>query len=256
MGPRGGSRLRELTDLLAMIAEAKAVGRPVVASVAPSFAGHLADEPAKVLAALRGLGFVAVEETAAGIALAAFRPGERAAGISSACPRVVRLIETEYPHLVPKLSPRPSALLAHCRDLRRRYGDRCLIVFFGPCRYKAWEKHRHAEAADLVVTFDRLARWLASSFGAIPAAESARAEDTAPPADSGAPGQVERVAVLQTGINGLNAVRRALANGEAMSGIELLACPGGCLGGPRETTDAELDARRRRVLQWALDDHL
>lgn len=244
--------MREPADLLHMLAQARAAGRPAVASVAPSFAGHLADDPAKVLTALRGLGFIGVEETAVGIALAASRPGERAVGISSACPRVVRLIETEFPHLLPYLSPRPSALVAHCRDLRRRYGSDSLIVFFGPCRYKAWERHRHAEAADLVVTFDRLARWLASGFEKFPAAQPARPDDARPRPAVGAPGRVERIAVLQTGINGLAAVRRALASGEALSGVELLACPGGCLGGPQETSDAELAARRRRVLQWAL----
>lgn len=245
--------MREPADLLHMLAQARAAGRPAVASVAPSFAGYLPDDPLKVLTALRGLGFCAVEETAAGIALAAAsRPGERAAGISSACPRVVRLIETEFPHLLPYLSPRPSALVAHCRDLRRRYGSDSLIVFFGPCRYKAWERHRHAEAADLVITFDRLARWLAAGLGDPKVARPARPADARPSAAEGAPGRVERIAVLQTGIDGLVAVRRAVASGEALSGVELLACPGGCLGGPRETNDAELVARRQRVLQWAL----
>lgn len=245
--------MREPADLLRMLVQARAAGRPALASVAPSFAGYLPDDPLKVLIALRRLGFGAVEETAAGIALAAdSRPGERAVGISSACPRVVHLVETEFPHLRSYLSPRPSALVAHCRDLRRRYGGDSLIVFFGPCRYKAWERHRHADAADLVITFDRMARWLAAGFGEWPAAEPALPLDVRPSPAERAPGRIERIAVLQTGINGLAAVRRALASGEALSGIELLACPGGCLGGPQKTSDAELAARRQRVLQWAL----
>ena len=191
--------------------------------MAPSFVGYFDAEPAALLGRIRDLGFDAVEETASAIPLAeaaavpdedGYRDECTPASISSACPRVVALVLDEFPHLAGRLSARPSALAAHCSDIRRRYGPDSLVVFFGPCPYKAWERKWSAAAPDLVVTFDELEKMLqhpptSGQPGGRTAAAAGR------PARSA--GRWERAAVAVPGISGLQAVRSALKNGSAWS---------------------------------------
>lgn len=154
-----------------------AAGQTVVASLAPSFAAAFGPEPLRVVAALRALGFAAVEPTAVGaelVAEAARAEVEAAAAraaetggvtagpiIVSACPVVVNLVEQVYPAALRYLSGVVSPMVAHSRLLKRSYPG-CRVVFIGPCVAKKDEAERPevSDAADAALTFQELADWL------------------------------------------------------------------------------------------------
>ena len=50
--------------------------------------------------------------------------------------------------------------MAHCRMLRRSFGDDIAVVFFGPCIAKKNEADRHPDLLDMALTFLDLRAWL------------------------------------------------------------------------------------------------
>jgi iron only hydrogenase large subunit-like protein len=140
-------------------------GRPVAASVAPSFAAVFDGWRASRLpAALRRLGFRCVSETAEGALLVAeetVRNRDKGT-ISTACPAVVNFIAKYRPEFIDQLIPVASPMIAHGRLLKKRLGDGCAVVFIGPCAAKKLEAQRpeNAGAIDAVLTFTELSSWL------------------------------------------------------------------------------------------------
>ena len=145
------------------------LGKPVYASVAPSWQGWYNTDDFSVLsAALKKLGFAGVEETAIGAAETSreyaelMEKGSMKNIIGTACASVVMLIERKYPELIKMLSPVSSPMMAHARLMRESYGD-IKVVFIGPCLSKK------DEAADplagglvnVALTFSSVDRWMA-----------------------------------------------------------------------------------------------
>jgi iron only hydrogenase large subunit-like protein len=248
----------------------------VIVSLAPSFVSEFPGvEPARLIHALRELGFQAVSETALGAeevsaaCAVELERGGPGAYLSTACPTVVELIRRYHPEHLPSLNRLLSPLLAHCKLLRRELGEDIGIVFIGPCISKKLEADAHPELLDVVLTFADLHRWL-EERGIDPRFETPSETDVFVPgtARDGAlypsdGGMVRGIAhrritsdVKFMAFSGIHYLQ------EAMEGLttlplsqklflELLACEGGCVNGPQAGRTCGTALKWLRVLDYA-----
>ena len=156
--PQNAKRVHsEIADVEALLAS----GKPVVASVAPSFVSAFGLKDFLPMGiALGKLGFTAAEETAVGANIVTaeyeklLETGEYKNFITSACPAINRMIQLYYPKALKYLAPVASPMVAHARLLKRRYPD-AAIVFIGPCIAKKREG-RESGLISAVLTFNEL----------------------------------------------------------------------------------------------------
>ncbi len=233
--------------------------RDVVLSLAPSFASEFPGvEPARLVAALKKLGFAQVRETAVGANIVSRRVAELMARspshrlqISSACPVVVELVQRYYPRFSAYLSPVDSPVLAHCKALRREFPS-APIVFVGPCVGKKHESDLQNELLYASLTFEELRRWMLMAGVDEPNRFEPDANYQLPgdgayyPIEGGMLRSVERnfralspkgelQPMTLTGIRALQTMLETLdpKTLEQPVFIEALACPGGCVCGPK-----------------------
>ncbi len=145
-------------------------GRRIAACVAPSFPAEFVEvEAARLVGALRELGFALVVQVAFGADLVASRYAELMAGpragrqIATTCPAITCYVEKQYPELVPDLVPMVSPMVATARAVHHDYGDDVACVFIGPCPAKKMEADVCADV-ELAITFREL-RTLLSERG-------------------------------------------------------------------------------------------
>ncbi|MBN1611116.1 MAG: 4Fe-4S dicluster domain-containing protein [Polyangiaceae bacterium] len=137
-------------------------GRRAAALIAPSFpAEFVGVEAARLVGALRELGFAFVVEVAFGADLVAQRYAELMAGrpsgrhIATTCPAVTCFVEKQHPELVPELAPLVSPMVAIARTVHHDYGDDVATVFIGPCAAKKMEADASKDV-DVAITFREL----------------------------------------------------------------------------------------------------
>ena len=132
----------------------------VVACIAPSFPAEYSETATekKLVGKLRKAGFSYVHEVAFGADLVALKYKEILGSfndlsfISSDCPAIVSYVEKYYPHLINRLMPVVSPMIATARVVRKKYGNNIIIVFIGPCIAKKNE----SEEIDAVITYTEL----------------------------------------------------------------------------------------------------
>ena len=232
-------------------------GKPVYASLAPSFVSYFRNlEPGALAAAIHRLGFAGVSETALGAQMVSAETGEflRKAGpgvyISSACPAVVDYVKKYAPSYASNVTSVLSPVLSHTKLLRKLYGEEIGVVFFGPCVAKKNESDRHPELLDLALTFKDLEEWLASESidpyqinpidyvsmvperadeGRVYAVEGGMNDTLRDPGSD----------VRYLSVSGLHNLGTLLSEDstavqvrDCKLFIECLACPGGCVNGP------------------------
>jgi iron only hydrogenase large subunit-like protein len=140
--------------------------KAVYVSLAPSWISDFENfSAAKIITALKLLGFTGISETALGAqAVSAnvsnmLKDHDKGALISSACPVVVDYIRKYQANFVPTISKFLSPALAHAGILRQTYGKDIAVVFIGPCIAKKNEADRHPELIDAALTFNELRDW-------------------------------------------------------------------------------------------------
>ena len=156
--PQNAKRVHSETgDVEALLAS----GKPVIASVAPSFVSAFGVKDFAVMGiALGKLGFKMAEETAVGANIVTaeyeklLETGEYKNFITSACPAINRMIQLYYPKALKYLAPVASPMVAHARLLKKRYPE-AEIVFIGPCIAKKREG-RESGLISAVLTFTEL----------------------------------------------------------------------------------------------------
>lgn len=259
---------KEVVDDRAAVKKLLQSGRPVVASVAPAFAASFTSDFAAFSAALKKLGFAAVEETARGAraVTAEYRRLLESKKyknlIASACPAIVRLVQIYYPKALAYLAPVDSPMVAHARLLRAELGKDAAIVFLGPCIAKKREADE-SKLIDAALTFEELAAMFAEAdieLGGTAAAETA-CPDFSALAETGATANAilpdraaeknkARYYPINRGIiksftsftegyeyisvDGVARAEEVLANIDTLSGmfIEMHACEFSCINGP------------------------
>ena len=233
--------------------------RDVIVSVAPSFASEFPGvDPARFSTALKRLGFAQVRETAVGANIVSRRVAELMAKstghrlqISSACPVVVELIQRYHPRFSAYLTPVDSPVVAHCKALRREFPD-APIVFVGPCVGKKHESDLQPELLTAALTFEELRRWMVMAGVEEPNLCEPDPDYRLPgdgayyPIEGGMLRSVERNfrALAPEGelqpmtLTGVSTIRTMLETLDPKTleqpvFIEALACPGGCVCGPK-----------------------
>lgn len=243
----------------------------VVASVAPSFPVHMPlPRPLALPGLLKMLGFSQVGLTAVGAELISVehqRINAPESEISSACPAVVNLIEQHYTHLLPNLSPLVSPVIAHGRLLKKQYPG-CVVVFIGPCIAKKGEilSDKVKGAVDYALGFKELWEWIKAEAIDLNKIENVEFDGYIPgkanlfPAKGGQllasslstdimDSDVQTVTGLQNCIDLLNNFCN-LNKDQMPKFVEMLACRGGCLGGPCGVTVNDIYSKRQRLLDF------
>lgn len=142
--------------------------RPVIATLAPSFAGFFDVEEGKVITALKKLGFSYVHETAYGAEIVAklynkyVEEHHQDNYITTSCPSANYLVEKYYPELVKYMIPVVSPMFAHGKTLKNIYGKDSFVVFMGPCDAKKVEveDYKEEKIINAVITFEEVKAWL------------------------------------------------------------------------------------------------
>jgi len=269
--PNGAKKVR---DDLAAARQLLARKKPVLVSLAPSYVTEFPGVPAaRLIGALKQLGFAGVSETALGAqqvsaqaaALLRKNPGRVLA--SSACPTVVAFLQRHRARGAELLTGLLSPLLTHCKMLRQHFGADIGIVFIGPCIAKKLEAAQHPELLDVALTFEDLRRWLEQEKIApeqmveLPAnhfVPERSAEGGWYPVDGGMIAGMKSACPVNDcslmAFSGLGAIKKALDGIEELqpdSGLflELLACEGGCVNGPKVSRRDATVLKRHRVLR-------
>jgi iron only hydrogenase large subunit-like protein len=270
------SSAKQVRDDLPAAKALLAAGRKTVVSLAPSFVAQFPDiKPPQLVRALKQLGFFAVSETALGaqqVSASVLELMRREPGriwISSACPSVVDFIGKYHPECQEAISPLLSPLLTHCKLLRKHYGSDIAIVFIGPCIAKKKEAEQHPELLDVVLTFEDLDRWLneqhiqlaqliptpVDTFSPEPAREGALY-----PIEGGIiPGvtatrEIARSQILAfSGVANVEQAMKGLPEWKPEHSIflELTACAGSCVNGPKSARNLSVARRRYAIEQFA-----
>jgi iron only hydrogenase large subunit-like protein len=270
------SNAKQVRNDLPIVKELFASGRKVVASLAPSFVAQFPGVRAgQLIRALRKLGFFAVSETALGaqhvsasvLELMQSEPGH--VWISSACPVVVDFVAKYHPECQSNVSALLSPLLTHCKMLRAHYGDQIAIVFIGPCIAKKKEAEEHPELLDVVLTFEDLENWLDEENINLSilddteddrfALEEARDGALFPIEGGMTPGitrggQVSPSQVMSfSGIANVEQALKGITEWKPEHNIflELTACAGSCVNGPKAARHQSIARRRFEVLKYA-----
>lgn len=269
--PNGAKKVR---DDLARARQLLATGKDIFISLAPSFASEFPDaQPAQIIAALKGLGFAGVSETALGAqqvsaqAAALLKKSPGRVLISSACPTVVCFLQKHRPGGAELLTGLLSPLLTHCKMLRQQFGTDIGVVFIGPCIAKKIEAEQHPELLDVALTFEDLRRWLEQEKITLNKISATSEDHFIPensaegawfPVDGGMIAGMKTACAVNDGslmaFSGLGAIKRALDGIEEMKPgeglfLELLACEGGCVNGPRVARREATVVKRRRILR-------
>ncbi len=268
--PNGAKKVR---DDLASARQLLALKPSVYVSLAPSYVTEFSGvKPAHMIGALKRLGFAGVSETALGAqqvsaqAAALLRQNPQRVLASSACPTVVAFLQRHRAGGSELLAGLMSPLLTHCKMLRQYFGADIGIVFIGPCIAKKLEAAQHPELLDVVLTFEDLRRWLnleqitPEKIAAAPEnyfVPERSAEGAWYPVDGGMiAGMKSTCAVNDCSLmafSGIVAIKKALDGIEEMKPdnglfLELLACEGGCVNGPKVLRRDATVMKRHRVL--------
>ncbi|MEG2076130.1 MAG: [Fe-Fe] hydrogenase large subunit C-terminal domain-containing protein, partial [Victivallaceae bacterium] len=171
--------------------------------------------------------------------------------ISSACPAAVDYISKYLPDMKKFITPILSPVMAHCKLLRREYGEESAIVFIGPCAAKKNEADHNEKLLDAVLTFDELKHFLQQENIDLNQIEPNGENKFIPEnAEEGRFYSVEggmnetlrgdpTDKTCYLAVSGLQNIKRILSNSDAEQVapnrrvfLEVLACNGGCVNGP------------------------
>ena len=240
--PQNAKQIRNDVDQVKALFES---GRPVYASVAPSFvANYEGISIDSMERALQKLGFAGASETAIGATIVKkeyenmIRRNKNSVIISSCCHSVNTLIQKYYPEALPYLAKVLSPMQAHCQKIKQEHPG-AATVFIGPCISKKDEAEQYPEYVDVVLTFEELSGWLQEAevaFDEIPDSQTKARARLFPTA-----GGIIRSMDLDEGmdyiaVDGVDQCMTALDDilDHKIQNcfIEMSACKGSCVGGP------------------------
>jgi PAS domain S-box-containing protein len=245
--------------------------KKVIASVAPSFVGAFNLQSAgNLAAAIKCLGFDAVEETAVGAEVVAHLYDKAINNnkyenlITTCCPSANYLVDRYFPSLTKYLIPVVSPMLAHGKVIKQSYGYDSFVVFIGPCTAKKIEalSFQHKGIIDAVLTFEELSKWMEEEAVDINSLQPQEFEATACfrgqafPLIGGVLDSFEDSPKYEKlrvdGIAECMEVFKSIEDGN-LQGIcvEVNVCRGGCLNGPgMPRHERDFYTRQKRVKEY------
>jgi iron only hydrogenase large subunit-like protein len=242
----------------------------VIAMVAPSFVvdfdyAVFADE-------LRAMGFDKVTELTFGAKevntfYKKHLQNNEGLWISSPCPSVVSLVKRKFPHLVEKLVPCVSPMIAMARILKKEFPDHKL-VFVGPCISKKLEAKAHPEDVDAALTFHDVQALLDyfESKGKFKDLKHKSAffdqfyNDSTKvyPISGGLANSMKVRNVVREDeyiiVDGFPLIEKVLHELDELPNhvrfVDILFCNGGCVGGPGVISKDPVEVKREKVLDY------
>lgn len=244
---------KQIRNDVAIVQQMLSSGKPVYASIAPSFVANYAGCDIHTMEkALKALGFAGAEETAIGATLVKKQyenmmlDNKVSVIISSCCHTVNSLIQKYYPEALPYLANVISPMQAHCQKLKEEHPD-AYVVFIGPCISKKEEADQYPGFTDCVLTFEELSEWFNASNIEVEASEGNNNSEKGRARLFPVPGGIIRSMHLEgkgydcITIDGMENCKRALSNiinGDLKNCfIEMSACIGSCIEGPASIKD-------------------
>jgi len=231
-------------------------GGKTVALIAPSIVGQFPGDLEQMAAALEQLGFVNVEEVAAGadetvrLETAEWkeRVGEETPFMTtSCCPAYIEAVKKHLPELAPFVShtPSPMAISAHWV---KEADPQVTTVFIGPCVAKRTEALQNPDV-DYVLTFEELGAMLIAAkidvleCEPVALSRSGQAGGRGFPVSGGVTGAIQAHlgdaadALKPVAFNGLDSkslmrLKMTATRGCGGNFVEVMCCEGGCQSGP------------------------
>ena len=231
-------------------------GKKVIAMVAPSMFGQLPCSPEQLKSAILELGFSDVYEVAQGADVTSkteaaefeerMENGEEFM-TTSCCAAYNELVEKHLPEIKPYRSTTHTPMYYTAEIVKKENPD-CISVFFSPCVAKRKEA-LNDKNVDYVLNYDEIGAWFvakgikveeceASSFKTEASAEARNYAVTGGVANAVKtllPDDIPAYPVTVDGLskNSIRDLKKYAKNGVCELGnlIEVMACPGGCLGG-------------------------
>ena len=241
--PQNAKEIADETEKVRVMLES---GRPIIASLAPSFIANYDGVGIESMrAALKKLGFYDAEETAIGATVVKneymriLKEESPNILISSCCHSVNLLIQKYFPNVLPYLAKTVSPMQAHALDIKRRHPD-AQVVFIGPCLAKKDEADYYGNIVDAVLTFEELSALLKNEGITIEKGVDDTEESRARlfPTTGGILGTMqERLSdytyMAIDGADNCIAALKDIENGSIHKCfIEMSACSGSCISGP------------------------
>ena len=244
----------------------------VVISIAPSFVSTFEEWECKFLpSALRQLGFSYISETSIGAYQVAcqtadiVRNAPDSTHICTACPALVSYVEKYEPHMIHRLVPSVSPMIAHAKLLKKKLGNNIKVVFAGPCIAKKGEAERpeFSNVVDAVLTFEELREWFAEEQITLERCEASSFDDVPSPVASLFPilGGLAKTANLPSDIHSLESITVSgsaeiedvlhfIRNDRSVF-VEPLFCHQGCINGPGTKSSKSLIERKLDIIKYA-----
>lgn len=241
--PQNAKEIRNDVDKVKEVIKS---GRPVYASVAPSFVGNYDGANITMFTnALKKLGFTDAGETSLGANIVKneyermIERNDSNVIISSCCHSINTLIQKYYPAALPFLAHVMSPMQAHCKEIKKEHPD-AYTVFIGPCISKKDEADKYPEYVDAVLTFEELTGWFNEKEVKIEYCEdlSPKGRSRLFPTTGGILRSMKRNHDICTYIsvdgveNCKNAIQDIIDGKVRKCFIEMSACVGSCIGGP------------------------
>ena len=164
--------------------------------------------------------------------------------------------------------PHVSPVLAHCEMLRETYGPSIGIVFFSPCIGKKGEADANPNLLDVALTFEDMRRWMVEE-GLSFETDSGDSETFVPysaregglyPIDGGMMAGVKaNCSIMEAdcmAFSGIRNIKKAISGLNEMRlshpvFLELLACEGGCVNGPKASQRHATAWKRCQIIDYA-----
>ena len=231
-------------------------GKKVIAMVAPAIMGQLPCTPTQLKEAIMELGFADVYEVAQGADVTTKTEAKEfeerlEAGAefmtTSCCAGYNELVEKHIPEMKPFRSDTKTPLYYTAEIVKKEHPD-AVTVFFSPCNAKRKEAMQNPNV-DYVLNYEELGAWFValgiqvsecgeSKFKTEASAEARNYAVTGGVAKAVQTMLPEHIPAYPVVINGLDKqtirdLKKYAKNGVCELGnlIEVMACPGGCLGG-------------------------
>ncbi len=262
------SAIMERSELLNVLNDIRN-GRKLIAIVAPSAQNQFPGTVGQLFSAVAKIGFTDVIEVALGAEMTTAHEAKEFEEkmlegaplvTSSCCTAYVEAVKKHAPELLDKVSTTPSPMLYAAEIARKQHPD-AGVVFIGPCIAKRYEVTLHPENVDWVMTFEELGTIFAAMNIDVlsqkewpiprPAAATARNFAKSCGVTDAILKELEAHPELSKRgfkadvkfINGLTlkTVKMLQLYGKGKlpgNFLEVMACSGGCTGGPCSLTQA------------------
>ena len=259
----GNKNLTFSRDAVRAVELLKESDKPVYALMAPAYIGQFGEDatPGRIRSALKGMGFTGMIEVAAFADILTLKEAlefcthmeheEKFQLTSCCCPVWISMIRKDFKKIAGHLPASVSPMIA-CGRIAKKLHDGCRTIFVGPCLAKKAEIREKdlVGAIDCVLTFEELKDIFDALSVDFEAMEEDNNEHSAAAgrmyARTGGVSQAvkECVQSIQPGVP-LNPVcacgapdckkmLQDILNGHVEGNFfEGMACPGGCVGGPK-----------------------